>query len=90
MDSEFGHYWSDRYYRAQADAPVRVETIEKTSPIPDTNRFVLLRARAEDLQKGTDMTEQQAIMKAAELHPALVARHTEEIRARAAAGPSVP
>ena len=81
MDSEFGAYWSHRYYTAQPDEPVVVETPKKAASIPDTNAFSLLRARAKELlAKDGTLTEAQAITKASEIFPDLTARHVAEIR----------
>ncbi|CAN5488613.1 hypothetical protein BH20ACT21_BH20ACT21_22040 [soil metagenome] len=46
----------------------------------ETSGFTLLRDRARDLQKGTDLSEAQAITKAAEQYPDLAASHMSEMR----------
>lgn len=85
MDSNYGNYWTNRYYRAEPDVQQELEagtpTYEKTAAMPETNGFVLLRARARELlQKDSGLSEQMAIMKAAELHPDLVESHETEMR----------
>ena len=85
MDSNYGNYWTNRYYRAEPDMQQELEagtpTYEKTAAMPETNGFVLLRARARELRKkDSGLSEQMAIMKAAELHPELAQSHQEEMR----------
>jgi len=85
MDSNYGNYWTNRYYRAEPDMQQEIEagtpTYEKTAAMPETNGFVLLRARARGLlQKDSGLSGQMAIVKAAELHPDLVESHEQEMR----------
>ncbi|MDQ3217581.1 MAG: hypothetical protein M3Q18_07020 [Actinomycetota bacterium] len=85
MDSNYGNYWTNRYYRAEPDMQQELEagtpTYEKAAARPETNGFVLLRARARELlQKDSGLSEQKAIMKAADLHPDLVESHEAEMR----------
>ena len=76
MDSNYGSYWNDRYYRAAPDVQQELE-----AAMPETNGFVLLRARARGLlQKDSGLSGQMAIVKAAELHPDLVESHEQEMR----------
>lgn len=85
MDSQFGAYWSDRYYRAEPDEPVpsgqATSSYVEAASIPETSGFTLLRASAKELLvKDRSLTLAQAVNKAAQLHPELVASHQQEIR----------
>ncbi|MGI8514609.1 MAG: hypothetical protein ACR2NT_05610 [Acidimicrobiia bacterium] len=75
MDSNDGTYWTDRYYRAAPDVQ------QKQAPVVETNGFILLREEAHRLRKqDNDLSAEQAIMKAAQLHPDLVESHETEMR----------
>lgn len=80
MDGPHGHFWAEQYYKAEPDVQP-VETTHKQAPVVETSAFTLLQEEAKRLRKAdNDLSVEQAVVKAAQLHPELAQSHQEEMR----------